>query len=111
MTAQAKPRSKRRKLPAGMPLRGRTYHADFMKDGRRIRKRLSTDLEAAKDMLNELRSRADRGELELLDNRYPWTNCARTSSRGPSKTSAAGVSTKATSTNLRSFPTSDACRW
>lgn len=67
-----RPRTKRRKLPAGMQLRGRTYHADFMKDGRRIRKRLSTNLEAAKDMLNELRSRADRGELELLDNRYAW---------------------------------------
>ena len=25
-------------------------------------------------MLNELRSRADRGELELLDNRYPWAD-------------------------------------
>jgi integrase len=55
-----------------MVLRGRVYHADFMKDGRRIRKRLSTDFSAASEMLNELRSRADRGGLELLDNRYPW---------------------------------------
>ncbi len=59
-------------MPAGMVLRGRTYHADFMKNGRRVRKRLSTDFHAASDMLNELRSRADRGALELLDNRYPW---------------------------------------
>jgi integrase len=59
-------------MPAGMVLRGRVYHADFMKNGRRIRKRLSTDFDAASDMLNELRSRADRGALELLDNRYPW---------------------------------------
>ena len=59
-------------MPAGMVLRGRVYHADFMKDGRRIRKRLSTDFNAASDMLNELRSRADRGALELLDNRYSW---------------------------------------
>src|SRR5262245_40940740 len=65
-------RRSRRAMPAGMVLRGRIYHADFMKDGRRIRKRLSTDFDAASDMLNELRSRADRGALELLDNRYPW---------------------------------------
>ena len=44
-----------------------------MKQGRRIRKRLSTNLDAAKDMLNELRSRADRGEL----------NCSITVIRGP----------------------------
>jgi hypothetical protein len=60
-------RRTRRAIPAGMVLRGRVYHADFMKQGRRIRKRLSTNFDAAKDMLNELRSRADRGELELLD--------------------------------------------
>jgi integrase len=66
--------SRRRAIPSGMVRRGRVYHADFMKNGRRIRKRLSTDLDAAKDMLNELRSRADRGELELLDNRYPWAD-------------------------------------
>jgi integrase len=65
-------RPNRRAMPAGMVLRGRVYHADFMKDGRRVRKRLSTDFGAACDMLNELRSRADRGALELLDNRYPW---------------------------------------
>lgn len=69
---RTKPR--KRKIPAGMVLRGRVYHADFMKQGRRIRKRLSTDLDASKDMLNELRSRADRGELGLLDNRYPWAD-------------------------------------
>ena len=55
-----------------MVLRGRIYHADFMRSGRRVRKRLSSNLDAAKDMLNELRSRADRGDLQLLDNRYPW---------------------------------------
>lgn len=60
-----------------MVQRGRVYHADFMKHGRRIRKRLSTNFEAARDMLNELRSRADRGELELLDNRYPWAELKR----------------------------------
>ena len=67
-------RRSRRALPAGMVQRGRVYHADFMKHGRRVRKRLSTDLDAASDMLNELRSRADRGELGLLDNRYPWAD-------------------------------------
>ena len=72
ITTRKPKRRTRRAIPAGMVLRGRTYHADFMKNGRRIRKRLSTDLDAAKRMLNELRSRADCGELELLDNRYPW---------------------------------------
>ena len=67
-----KRRRNRRAMPSGMVQRGRVYHADFMKNGRRIRKRLSTDYRAASDMLNELRSRADRGALELLDNRYPW---------------------------------------
>lgn len=57
-----------------MILRGRVYHADFMKNGRRIRKRLSSNLEAAKEMLTELRSRADKGQLGLLDNRYPWAD-------------------------------------
>jgi integrase len=60
-----------------MVLRGRVYHADFMKQGRRIRKRLSTNLDTAKEMLNELRSRADKGALELLDNRYPWADLKR----------------------------------
>jgi hypothetical protein len=68
---KSKPLRRRRAISAGMALRGRVYHADFMKQGRRIRKRLSTDLDAAKSMLNELRSQADRGELHLLDNRYP----------------------------------------
>jgi integrase len=67
-------RRTRRAIPAGMVLRGRVYHADFMKNARRVRKRLSTDFDAASDMLNELRSRADRGELGLLDNRYPWSD-------------------------------------
>jgi integrase len=48
-----------------------------MRDGRRIRKRLSTDFDAAATMLNELRSRADRGSLELLDNRYSWDDLKR----------------------------------
>lgn len=68
----AKRRRVRRAMPAGMVKRGRTYYANFMRDGRRIRKRLSTDFDAAVTMLNELRGRADRGSLELLDNRYPW---------------------------------------
>jgi hypothetical protein len=68
---KSKSRRKRRTMPPGMRLRGRTYHADFMHNGRRIQKRLSTDLDAAKTILNELRSRADRGDLGLLDNRYP----------------------------------------
>lgn len=74
-TATTKPKScRKRALPPGMVKRGRKYHADFMKAGRRIRKPLSSNLDAAKEMLNELRSRADKGELQLLDNRYPWAD-------------------------------------
>lgn len=68
----AKRRRVRRTMPAGMVKRGRTYYCNFMRDGRRIRKRLSADFNAAVTMLNELRSRADRGALELLDNKYAW---------------------------------------
>ena len=32
---KSKPRRNRRAMPAGMVLRGRVYHADFMKNGRR----------------------------------------------------------------------------
>jgi integrase len=67
-------RRTKRKIPAGMVLRGRTYHADFMKGGRRIRKRLSTDLGAAIELLNALRHRADKADFDLLDNRYPWAD-------------------------------------
>src|SRR5436190_24293783 len=67
-----KRRRQRRVMPAGMVKRGRAYYANFMRHGRRIRKRLSTEFDAAVTMLTELRSRADLGDLELLDNRYPW---------------------------------------
>jgi len=35
-----RPKRRKRKIPAGMLQRGRVYHADFMHNGRRIRKRL-----------------------------------------------------------------------
>jgi integrase len=54
-----------------MRLRGRVYHADFCAGGRRIRKRLSTNLKAATEILNDLRARADRADFNLLDNDYP----------------------------------------
>ena len=49
-----------RKLPPGMVKRGDTYHCNFRAGGRRgVRKRLSSDLDAAITLLNELRSCAD----------------------------------------------------
>ena len=66
-----------RKLPDGMRLRGRVYHADFCAGGRRIRKRLSTNLKAATEILNDLRARADRADFNLLDNDYPLDRCPR----------------------------------
>jgi integrase len=62
---------RKRKLPEGMYQRGRHYYADFYAGGRRIRKKLATDLDAAKDILIELRSRAQRADFDLLDNDYP----------------------------------------
>jgi integrase len=47
------------------------YYADFYVDGRRVRERLSTNLDAAREILNELRSRADKARHGLLDNDYP----------------------------------------
>jgi integrase len=63
--------ARKRKLPEGMYQRGRHYYADFYASGRRVRKRLATDLDAAKDILVELRSRASKADFDLLDNDYP----------------------------------------
>jgi integrase len=63
--------SRKRKLPEGIRERGGVYHADFYAGGRRVRKRLSTDLGAAKEILNDLRARADKADFNLLDNDYP----------------------------------------
>ncbi len=56
------------KLPDGMVLRGKTYHADFRAGGRRVRRKLSRKLATAKELLIELRARAERGEYGLVDN-------------------------------------------
>ena len=65
---------RKRKLPEGMYQRGRHYYADFYAGGRRVRKKLATDLDAAKDILVELRSRAQKADFDLLDNDYPLVN-------------------------------------
>jgi integrase len=62
---------RKRKLPEGIRLRNGAYYSDFYAGGRRVRKYLSTDLDAAKEILNELRARADRADFGLLDNDYP----------------------------------------
>ncbi|HWE35274.1 MAG TPA: hypothetical protein VG406_01785 [Isosphaeraceae bacterium] len=59
------------KLPEGIRRRGDVYYADFCAGGRRVRKRLSGNLEVARQLLNELRARADRADFGLLDNDYP----------------------------------------
>ena len=58
-------------LPDGLIQRGNVYWADFRAGGRRIRKSLSRNLKTAKQLLIELRARAERGEFGLLDNDYP----------------------------------------
>lgn len=61
-----------KKLPPGMWQRGEVYYARFKANGREVRKRLSTDLAAAKLLLNELRARADKADFGIIDNNYPW---------------------------------------
>jgi integrase len=51
--------------------RGRHYYADFYAGGKRIRKRLATDLDAAKSILVEMRARAEKADYGLIDNDYP----------------------------------------
>jgi len=63
------PREK--KMPDGIRLRGGTYFADFCAGGRRIRKRLSRQLDVATELLHQLQARADRADFGLLDNDYP----------------------------------------
>jgi integrase len=72
--------ARQRKLPPGMWKRGNVYYARFRdrsqpgKGGvsKLIQKRLSTDFEVARQALNEMRVRADRGELNIADNDYKW---------------------------------------
>jgi integrase len=54
-----------------------TYYARFRAGGRLIRKRLSTDYQAACTILTELRARASRGEFNLIDNDYPYVDLKR----------------------------------
>jgi integrase len=54
-----------------MCIRNGAYHSDFYAGGKRIRQRLSTDLDAATVILNDLRARADKADFGLLDNDYP----------------------------------------
>jgi integrase len=54
-----------------MRLRGGVYYADFQVNGRRFRRRLSSSLDAARQILNELKARADRAEWGMLNNDYP----------------------------------------
>ncbi len=63
---------RKRVLPAGMWSRGQVYYARFRANGRLVRKRLSTDFDAACTLLNELRARADRADFGLSDNDYPY---------------------------------------
>jgi integrase len=51
--------------------RGRHYYADFYAGGQRVRKKLATDLDAAKQILVELRARAQKADFGLLDNDFP----------------------------------------
>ena len=63
--------TRRPRLPSGIWKRGNVYYSCFRAGGRLIRKRLSSDLRTATQMLNELRARADRAGAGMLDNELP----------------------------------------
>lgn len=69
------------KLPPGMTKRGTVYFSAFRAGGRLVRKRLSTDLSAAKEMLNDLKARADRADFGLLDNDLPLAEIRKSYTR------------------------------
>lgn len=69
--------SRNRKLPPGMWKRGSVYYARFHKNGRLVRKRLSTSFDSACEILNDLRARADRSDFGLVDNDYRWEDLRR----------------------------------
>lgn len=60
------------KLPDGMWKRGKVYYARFRANGQLIRKKLSSDRDAACEMLRDLRARADKAGAGILDNDYLW---------------------------------------
>ncbi|HUE71012.1 MAG TPA: site-specific integrase [Pirellulaceae bacterium] len=62
------------KLPKGLWKRGGVYYSRFRQNGRLVQKRLSTDLDAAKRILTQLRARADCGDFGLTDNDYDWAD-------------------------------------
>ena len=62
---------KKPKLPSGMIKRGNTYYAHFRQDGKPIRKKLSTNLQVAKVMLQDLRMKVYRESIGEIDNDMP----------------------------------------
>jgi integrase len=66
--------ARRRRLPEGIRERNGAYYADFYANGRRVRKRLSSQLDVAEELLHEAQARADRADFGLLDNDYPLSD-------------------------------------
>jgi len=52
--------------------RGNVYYGRARSGGELVRKRLSSDFEAACVLLNELKCRADKADFGLVDNDCPW---------------------------------------
>lgn len=63
---------RQRKLPKGLWKRGDAYYSRFRASGRLVRKYLSTNFDVAVELLNDLRSRADRADFGQVDNDCPW---------------------------------------
>ncbi len=65
--------ARKRKLPEGLWERNGTYYARFRGGGRLVRKRLSSDFDAACELLRDMRARADKADFNLIDNDYQWS--------------------------------------
>jgi integrase len=65
---------RQRKLPTGMCIRNGSYHAQFRSHGQLVRKKLSGDFDTAKQMMNDLRARADKSDFGIRDNDLPWND-------------------------------------
>lgn len=71
-TASKKSAKMKKTACQGLSKRGNVYYAGFRKNGKLIRKRLSSDFGVAKQALNVLEGRADKGDFGIMDNDYRW---------------------------------------
>ena len=60
--------ARKAKMPSGMTNRNGTYYSNFRSEGKMVRKKLSTNFQVAKVMLEDLRMRKYRESKGDIDN-------------------------------------------